>query len=50
MGLQGLCHCQTVVCNCGGDTIKVSWKNTEDMKEGSSSGKKQKRKEDEEAA
>ena len=34
----------------GGDTVKVSWKNTEDMKEGSSSRKKQKRKEDEEAA
>ena len=34
MGLQGLCHCQTVVCNCGGDTIKVSWKKTEDVEEG----------------
>ena len=32
----------------GGDTIKVSQKKTEDMEERSSSGKKQKRKEDEE--
>ena len=32
----------------GGDTIKVSWKKTEDMEEGSSSGKKWKRKEEEE--
>ena len=48
MGLQGLCHCQTVVCNCRGDTIKVSWKKIEDMEEGSSGGKKQKRKEEEE--
>ena len=49
-GLQGLCHCQTVVCNGGGDTIKVSQMKTEDVEEGSSGGKKWKRKEDEEAA
>ena len=32
----------------GGDTIKVSWKKTEDLEEGSSGRKKQKRKEEEE--
>ena len=32
----------------GGDTIKVSWKKMEDMEEGSSGGKKWKRKEEEE--
>ena len=32
----------------GGDTIKVSWKKMEDVEEGSSSGKKWKRKEEEE--
>ena len=32
----------------GGDTVKVSWKKMEDMEEGSSGGKKWKRKEDEE--
>ena len=32
----------------GGDTIKVSWKKTEDVEERSSGGKKQKRKEEEE--
>ena len=32
----------------GGDTIKVSQKKTEDMEEGSSGGKKQKRKEEDE--
>ena len=48
MGLQDLCHCQTAVCNGGGDTIKVSRKKTEDVEEGSSSRKKRKRKEDEE--
>ena len=32
----------------GGDTIKVSWKKTEDMEEGSSGRKKRKRKEEEE--
>ena len=32
----------------GGDTIKVSWKKMEDVEEGSSGGKKQKRKEDKE--
>ena len=47
-GLQGLCHCQTVVCNGGGGPIKVSQKKTEDVEEGSSGRKKQKRKEDEE--
>ena len=31
-----------------GDTIKVSWKKMEDVEEGSSSGKKQKRKEEDE--
>ena len=36
------------VCNSGGDTIKVSRKKMEDVEEGSSSGKKQKRKEAEE--
>ena len=45
MGLQGLCHCQTAVW---GDTIKVSWKKTEDVEEGSSGRKKQKRKEEDE--
>ena len=34
----------------GRDTIKVSWKKTEDVEEGSSSRKKQKRREDKEAA
>ena len=34
----------------GGDTVKVSWKKTEDVEEGSSSGKKWKRKQNEEAA
>ena len=34
----------------GGDTIKVSSKKTEDVEEGSSGGKKWKRKEDEEVA
>ena len=48
MGLQGLHHCQTAVHNGGGDTIKVSQKKTEDVEEGSSSRKKQKRKEDKE--
>ena len=32
----------------GGDTIKVSWKKTEDVEEGSSGRKKQKRKEEDE--
>ena len=32
----------------GGDTIKVSWKKMEDVEEGSSGGKKWKRKEEEE--
>ena len=32
----------------GGDTIKVSWKKMEDMEEGSSGGKKWKRKEEDE--
>ena len=32
----------------GGDTIKVSWKKMEDVEEGSSGGKKRKRKEDKE--
>ena len=36
------------VCNVGGDIIKVSQKKTEDVEEGSSSGKKQKRKEEDE--
>ena len=36
------------VCNGGGDTIKVSWKKTEDMEEGSSGRKKWKRKEEDE--
>ena len=49
MGLQGLCHCQMAVCNGrGGDTIKVSQKKMEDVEEGSSSGKKWKRKEEDE--
>ena len=44
-----MCHCQTAVCNSGGgDTIKVSRKKMEDVEEGSSGGKKWKRKEDEE--
>ena len=34
----------------GGDTVKVSWKKMGDVEEGSSGGKKGKRKEDEEAA
>ena len=34
----------------GGGTVKVSRKKTEDVEEGSSSGKKWKRKEDEEVA
>ena len=37
-----------VVRNSGGDTIKVSWKKTEDVEEGSSSRKKWKRKEEDE--
>ena len=41
-------HQQSSTAQCWGDTIKVSWKKTEDVEEGSSSGKKQKRKEDEE--
>ena len=46
--MQGLCHCQTVVCNGRGGPIKVSQKKMEDVEEGSSGRKKQKRKEDEE--
>ena len=50
-GRQVCRACATAKRQCtmaGGDTIKVSWKKMEDMEEGSSGGKKQKRKEDEE--
>ena len=43
--------CTTAKRQCAtseGDTIKVSWKKMEDVEEGSSGGKKRKRKEDEE--
>ena len=45
--------CTTAKWQCtmaGGDTIKVSWKKMEDVEEGSSGRKKQKRKEDKEVA